>query len=131
MKIAALQTVSGTDVSRNLEIAATLIGEAAAQGAALVALPEYFCVMGQRDGDKLAIAESDGAGPIQDFLAAQAQQHRLWLVGGTLPIRGAAADHARNACCVYAPDGTRAARYDKIHLFRFDNGRESYDEARV
>jgi nitrilase len=25
----------------------------------------------------------------------------------------------------------RAARYDKVHLFRYDNGRESYDEGRV
>jgi deaminated glutathione amidase len=87
--------------------------------------------MGQRDSDKLAIAERDGAGPIQGFLAAQARQHRVWLIGGTLPIQGTDAGHARNACCVFAPDGTRAARYDKIHLFRFDNGRESYDEARV
>jgi predicted amidohydrolase len=38
----------------------------------------------------------------------------------------------RNACCVYGPDGRRLARYDKIHLFAFDNGQgESYDEARV
>ena len=131
MKMAALQTVAGTDLGRNLDAAAVLIGKAAAQGAELLALPEYFCLMGQRDSDKLAFAEADGAGPIQAFLAAQAQQHRVWLIGGTLPIRGAAPDHARNACCVYAPDGTRAARYDKIHLFRFDNGRESYDEARV
>ena len=130
-KIAALQTVSGTDVARNLSAAASLIAAAAAQGATLLALPEYFCLMGQRDSDKLAVAEADGDGAIQDFLAAQARQHRVWLVGGTLPIRGAAPDHARNACCVYGPDGVRAARYDKIHLFRFDNGRESYDEARV
>ena len=130
-KIAALQTVSGTDVARNLSAAASLIAAAAAQGATLLALPEYFCLMGRRDTDKLAVAEADGDGPIQDFLAAQARQHRVWLVGGTLPIRGVTPDHVRNACCVYGPDGMRAARYDKIHLFRFDNGRESFDEARV
>ncbi|MEO5771728.1 MAG: carbon-nitrogen hydrolase family protein, partial [Burkholderiaceae bacterium] len=61
----------------------------------------------------------------------QAKQHGLWLIGGTLPMRGATTERARNACCVYAPDGTLAARYDKVHLFRYDNGRESYDEARV
>jgi nitrilase len=131
MKIAALQTVSTPDVARNLEAAARLIGEAAARGAQLVALPEYFCLMGQRDSDKLAVAEAPGHGPIQDFLAAQARAHGLWVIGGTLPIRAAAGARVRNACCVYAPDGTLAARYDKIHLFRFDNGRESYDEARV
>jgi len=131
MKVAALQTVSTPDVDRNLEVAARLIAEAAQLGADLVALPEYFCLMGRLDDDKLAIAEAPGRGPIQDFLAAQAKSHGLWLIGGTLPLRCADPARARNACCVYAPDGRLAARYDKIHLFRYDNGRESYDEARV
>jgi deaminated glutathione amidase len=131
MKIAALQTVSTPDVDRNLEAAARLVAEAARRGAQLVALPEYFCLMGRRDNDKLVIAEAAGDGPVQRFLSAQARLHRLWLIGGTLPIRSDVPDRVRNACCVYAPDGTLAARYDKIHLFRFDNGRESYDEARV
>ena len=131
MKIAALQTVATADLGRNLETAARLIAEAARDGAELAALPEYFCFMGQRDDDKLSIAEAPGSGPIQQFLAAQAKQHGLWLIGGTLPIQTATPGRARNACCVYAPDGTLAARYDKIHLFRYDNGRESYDEARV
>jgi nitrilase len=131
MKIAALQTVSTADVDRNLEAAARLIAEAAREGAELAALPEYFCLMGRRDDDKLGLAEAPGEGPIQAFLAAQAKQHGLWLIGGTLPMRTADPAHARNSCCVYGPDGTLAARYDKIHLFRYDNGRESYDEARV
>jgi nitrilase len=132
VKIAALQTVATPDLDRNLEAAARLIGQAAREGAMLAALPEYFCFMGRRDTDKLAIAEAPGGGPIQGFLSAQAREHGLWLIGGTLPIRVAAnAERVRNACCVFAPDGTLAARYDKIHLFRFDNGRESYDEARV
>jgi predicted amidohydrolase len=131
LKIAALQMVSAPDVDRNLEAAARLIGQAARDGAQLVSLPEYFCLMGQRDTDKLAVAEAAGHGRIQTFLAAQSRQNGLWLIGGTLPIRAEAPDRARNACCVFAPDGTLEARYDKIHLFRFDNGRESYDEARV
>jgi predicted amidohydrolase len=131
MKIAAVQMVSTPDVDRNLDAAARLIARAAAQGAKLVALPEYFCLMGRSDQDKLSHAEAAGHGPIQQFLSAQARDHGLWLIGGTLPIRAAAADRVRNANCVYAPDGTLAARYDKLHLFRYDNGRESYDEARV
>jgi nitrilase len=131
MRVAALQTVSTPDVGRNLEAAARLIGLAAHGGAQLVALPEYFCLMGRRDSDKLAHAETPGDGPIQSFLAQQARQHGLWLIGGTLPLRGASPDHARNACCVFAPDGALAARYDKIHLFRFASDQEDYDEARV
>jgi deaminated glutathione amidase len=131
MKIAALQMVSTPDVARNLSDAVRLIRQAAHDGAHLVALPEYFCLMGRRDDDKLRIAEADGQGPIQDTLARTAKELSLWLIGGTLPIRASTPDRVRNACCVWNPDGERVARYDKIHLFSFDNGRESYDEARV
>jgi nitrilase len=123
--------VSTPDVDRNLAAAGRLIAEAADAGAQLVALPEYFCLLGRSDRDKLGIAEADGAGPIQDFLASAAQRHGLYVIGGTLPLRGADADHVRNTCLVYGPAGQRLARYDKIHLFAFDNGRERYDEGRV
>lgn len=131
MKIAALQMVSGPDVAANLATARRLLEEAAAQGARLAALPEYFCLMGQHDSDKLALAEADGSGPIQDLLASAARELGLWVLGGTLPIRTATPDRVRNTTLVYAPSGERVARYDKIHLFAFDNGRESYDEGRV
>jgi len=135
MKIAALQMVSTPDLGRNLEAASRLVAEAASAGAALVALPEYFCLMGRRDTDKLAIAEPPGDGPIQHALAGWARRHGLWVVGGTLPVAagaaGAAPDRVLNRCCVYGPDGREAAHYDKLHLFAFDNGRESYDEGRT
>jgi predicted amidohydrolase len=131
MKIAALQMVSTTDVARNLDRAASLIDEAARAGAQLVALPEYFCHLGVRDTDKLAIAEDDGAGPIQQLLSDCARRAGVWLVGGTMPMRTAQPERVRNSCCVYAPDGRRVARYDKMHLFAYDNGRERYDEGRV
>ncbi len=131
MKIAALQMVSTPDVARNLEAAAALIARAASLGAGLAALPEYFCLMGRRDDDKLTIAETPGDGPIQRFLSTQARQHGLWLVGGTLPLREPGRERVHNSNLVFAPDGTLAARYDKMHLFAFDNGREQYDEARV
>ena len=131
MKIAALQMVSSPDVDRNLETAAHLIAQAAEAGAALVALPEYFCLMGRRDDDKLRVAEAAGDGPIQRMLADAARRHGLWVIGGTLPLRGSDAAHAINSCPVFAPDGSLAARYDKIHLFAYDNGREQYDEGRT
>lgn len=131
MKVAALQMVSRPELQANLDDAGRLIAQAAAEGAKLALLPEYFCLLGRRDDDKLVIAESAGEGPIQAFLAAMAREHRLWLVGGTLPLRVAGQPRVRNSCLVFAPDGTLAARYDKIHLFAYDNGRERYDEARV
>jgi len=131
MKIAALQMVSAPSVERNLETARRLIAEAAAAGARLVALPEYFCFMGRSDRDKLAVAEGPGTGPIQRALSEAARTHRVWVIGGTLPLQSREPERVLNANCVYAPDGSLAARYDKMHLFRYDNGRERYDEGRV
>jgi predicted amidohydrolase len=131
MKLAALQMVSAPELDRNLATAARLVAEAAAAGARLLALPEYFCLLGRSDRDKLAIAEADGDGPIQAALSAMAREHRVWLIGGTLPMRTADPERVRNSCCAYGPDGARVARYDKIHLFAYDNGRERYDEGRV
>jgi deaminated glutathione amidase len=132
LKIAALQTVSTPSVERNLATARRLVAQAAGDGAQLVVLPEYFCFMAADDRDKLEIAEAPGDGPIQQALAELAQRHRLWIIGGTVPIRVAGnAEFVLNASCVVAPDGRQAARYDKMHLFRYDNGRERYDEGRV
>ena len=128
MKIAALQMVSTTSVEANLDTARRLIAHAARDGAELVALPEYFCLMGRADRDKLVIAEAPGGGPIQSMLAQAARAHGVWVIGGTLPIRSNDPTRVLNSNCVYAPDGSLAARYDKIHLFRYDNGREHYDE---
>jgi nitrilase len=167
MKIAAVQMVSTPDVGRNLEAAGRLVAEAAAAGARLVALPEYFCLLGRRDTDKLAAAEAPGRGPIQQALSGWARTHGLWIVGGTLPIGAEGADAAADAeaaaavashddvevaaasassatsatsaaparvlnrSLVVAPDRHVVAHYDKLHLFAFDNGRESYDEGRT
>jgi deaminated glutathione amidase len=129
--IAAVQMVSGTAVEENLARARHWVAEAARQGAKLVALPEYFCLMGRQDEDKLAIAEHFGDGPLQRFLAALAQQHGITLIGGTVPLWSAVAGKVHNSCLVFDPQGSLLARYDKLHLFGFDNGRERYDEGRV
>lgn len=135
MKVAAIQMVSSTRVDDNLARARTLLAEAARQGAELAVLPEYFCLLGRRDTDKLAVQETLGAGPIQQCLAESARTSGLWVVGGTLPLAvdGPAATPGRvfNSTLVFSPDGRCRARYDKIHLFRFDNGQERFDEARV
>ena len=128
MKIAAVQMISGPEVAPNLATAARLIGEAAA-GAQLVALPEYFPLIGATDADRLAAREVDGTGPIQDFLAATARRHGIWLVGGSIPLLAQDPGKLRNSCLVFDPQGKRVARYDKIHLFGFNKGDESYDEA--
>ncbi|MDQ6881203.1 MAG: carbon-nitrogen hydrolase family protein [Pseudomonadota bacterium] len=131
MKVAALQMVSGVALQANLRAARVLLEQAAAAGCELAVLPEYFCLLGRKDSDKLALRESFGDGPIQRFLADSARELELWLVGGTLPLEAADDGHVRNTTLVYSPAGKCEARYDKIHLFHFDNGREKYDESRV
>ncbi|MFA7269151.1 MAG: carbon-nitrogen hydrolase family protein [Sterolibacterium sp.] len=127
--IAAVQMVSGPEVEANLDEARRLIAQAAAQGAHLVALPEYFPLIGAADAERLAARENDGEGPIQDFLSATARQFGLWLVGGSLPMTAIDPAKMRNACLVYDESGRRVARYDKIHLFGFTRGTESYNES--
>jgi nitrilase len=129
MKIAAVQMISGPDVAPNLSTADRLIGEAATAGAQLVALPEYFPLIGATDADRLTARETDGSGPIQDFLADAARRHGLWLIGGSIPLLAKDPAKLRNSCLVFDPQGDRVARYDKIHLFGFKNGDEAYDEA--
>ncbi len=87
--------------------------------------------MGLRETDKLALREAFGGGRVQSFLADAAREFGLWVVGGTLPLAADDAQRVRNTSLAFSPRGECVARYDKIHLFRFDNGREQYDEARV
>jgi predicted amidohydrolase len=137
MKVAALQMVSTPRVDENLAQARALIAQAAEQGAELVALPEYFCLMGLRDADKLAIAEpladalspDAAASPMQAMLAQAARQHGVWVIGGTLPVQSPSVGHVFNSVLVFNPQGQRVARYDKIHLFCFDDGQRRYDES--
>lgn len=133
MHVAAIQMISGAQLEPNLRSAHALLAEAAAAGAELAVLPEYFCLMGRRDTDKLALQEALGEGPIQSWLAATARALGLWIVGGTLPLSCEPRDEARvrNSSLVFAPSGERVAHYDKIHLFQFDDGERRYDEAAV
>ena len=130
-RAAAIQMVSTPAVEENLAEAGKLVARAAAEGAKLVALPEYFCIFGMRDGDKVAAREQDGSGPIQDFLAETAARHEVWLVGGSVPLACADPNKVRNSCLVYDAGGKRVARYDKIHLFGLELGGERFNESRT
>jgi predicted amidohydrolase len=130
-KIAAIQMVSAPELAANLQSADRLIAEAAGAGARLVALPENFYIIGRHEGDKVKLRERDGSGPIQDFLAAAARRHKVWLVGGTAPIESKDSSRILSACLVFDENGKRVARYDKMHLFRFVGGDERHDESRT
>jgi nitrilase len=122
---------SGPSVAANLSEAERLIGMAAAQGAKLVVLPEYFCIMGKKESDKVAVREVEGKGPIQKFLGTMAKKHKIWIVGGSVPLEASVPSKVRNSCLVYDDKGKLVARYDKIHLFGLDLGNEKYREEKT
>ena len=119
LRVAAVQMVSGGDVGANLARAEALLEAAAAEGAQLAVLPEYFGIFGARATDKLAAREADGTGPQQAFLARAARERQMIVIGGSVPLACDDPARVKSACLVYGPDGARIARYDKMHLFRF------------
>ena len=127
-KVAAIQMASSPNVSSNLTEAERLIAIAAKQGAKIVVLPEYFCIMGLKDIDKVQVREKPNEGPIQSFLSKMARDYKIWLIGGTVPLVSNYPNKVRNSCLVYNDKGEQVARYDKIHLFGLDLGTEHYHE---
>lgn len=128
MKVAAIQMTSTPSLQENISTATRLIQQAVTAGAKLVLLPEYWALMG-KEHDKHVLAHSPDAAVMQDFMAQQAQQHAVYLIGGTVPISAPERDKVYNSSLVFDPQGQQVTRYDKIHLFDFTNGAESYRES--
>jgi deaminated glutathione amidase len=116
-KVAAIQMTSGHIVAENLTAAAALLTEAKDAGADIACLPENFCFIGLKDADKLDIAEADGNGPVQQFLSDTARRLKMWILGGTIVLRGDSPARVANSSLLIDDAGKRVARYDKIHLF--------------
>ena len=132
--VAAIQMVSTDTVSKNLELAERLIEEAVSKKAKLITLPENFPLMGKRDEDRLAITESYNDGPLQLFLSEQSKRYKIWLLGGTIPLKSNNPEKVFATNLLFNPDGDCIARYDKIHLFDVMlDGRdeESYRESKT
>ena len=131
LKVASLQMVSTSDLDTNLQTATDLVRQAADQGCSVAVLPEYFCLFGKRDTDKLTIQETFGSGKLQDALAEIAQKNQIHIVAGTIPLSSEDPNRVWNSSLVYDASGKVIARYDKIHLFSFSQGNESYDESKT
>ena len=129
LNIASIQMVSTPDLNENLDTASRLVKEAAHAGAKVIALPEYFCMMGMKDTDKVKVCESYGNGPIQEKLASLAKDYQIYLVAGTIPLEAKATGKVLNTTLAFNPSGKEIARYDKIHLFGFQTKTERYQES--
>jgi len=116
-KVAAIQMTSSHIVADNLAAAGELLREAKDAGAEIACLPENFSFIGLRDADKLQIAEPDGDGAVQSFLSETAQKLKMWILGGTIVLRGDSERRVANSSLLIDAAGKRIARYDKIHMF--------------
>lgn len=131
-RISVIQMNSCDELRVNLDAAGRLLALAASQGAKLAVLPENFAIMAADESARSRLAERDGIGPIQDFLAGTARELGLWVVGGTIPLQNAEPGRPYSACCVWDASGQRVGRYDKIHLFDVcvPGSDEAYRESR-
>ena len=129
LNIASIQMVSTPDISENLETASRLIIAAANAGAQVAVLPEYFCLMGLKDTDKVNARESYRSGPIQERLSAIAKENNLYLIAGTIPLEASDPQKVLNTTLVFDQQGQNIGRYDKIHLFGFQTQTERYQES--
>lgn len=131
LRVAGIQMTSGYELDENLVKAGDLIQKAVDEGAKFIVLPEMFAMMGLDQLDRLKYQEELDQGPIQDFLQQQAAKHKIWLVGGTLPLATPNKNKVKASCLVFNEEGKRVARYDKIHLFDVSlNGKkELYSES--
>src|SRR5271170_5281455 len=115
--VAAIQMTSNHSVADNLAAAGDLLREAKELGADIACLPENFSFIGLRDADKLQVAEPDGDGAVQTFLSDTARKLKMWILGGTIVLRGDNERRVANSSLLIDAAGKRVARYDKIHLF--------------
>lgn len=129
LTVAAVQMVSSASVEENLRTASRLVQAAAMAGAKAIALPEYFCLMGLKDTDKVRSREAFGNGPIQEAMQELAIKLRIYLIAGTVPLEASDPNKVLNTTLVFDPDGLCIARYDKMHLFGFETENERYQES--
>lgn len=130
-KVAAIQMSSGPNIQANLDETTKLIEQAASQGAELIVLPENFSHMPQTEKERVANAEEDGNGLVQNFLKLQAEKNKIWIVGGTIPIKSANPEKAYSSSLVFNDKGEQVARYNKIHMFDvlIEESNETYNES--
>ncbi|OQR82068.1 hypothetical protein THRCLA_11161, partial [Thraustotheca clavata] len=138
--VAAVQLVSRATLPPNLEAVKRVVGNAAASGASVVVLPEYWGILGHNETDKVNLRESYQESPkaheqpMQHCMQELAKKHAIYLIGGTIPLKSPLHEgKVLNTTLVYNPNGNVIGRYDKVHLFGFTpgNGERAFDEGRT
>ncbi len=120
IEVAAVQLNTQDDLATNLSTARSLVLDAARRGARLVVLPENLAYMGPEDGKRAVAQPLEPGHAIFESLAMAATDADAWVIAGGVPEQSHDPRRPYNTCAVFAPDGTIAAKYRKIHLFDVD-----------
>ena len=130
-RAALVQLRSGREIEPNMATALDLIRQGAAEGARYIQTPENTPLM-ELDGDRLFELHPRRKRNrcLGAIFCASPRDLRIWLHVGSLAVR-IGEQKAANRAFVFAPDGSIAARYDKIHMFDVDlPSGESYRESK-
>jgi predicted amidohydrolase len=125
LRAAAIQLNSTGDKARNLEAAERLVRAAAADGAALIALPEKWNLLA--DGEHLLAGAEPLDGPSLSAARGWAEGLGVHLLAGSISERGE--ERASNTSVLIGPDGEDVAVYRKIHMFDVEAGGVTYRES--
>jgi deaminated glutathione amidase len=118
MKVALIQLSVTDDPVTNLHVTRELVRKAAAEGAGFVLTPEVTnCLSSDRDHQR-AVLRSEDDDPTLAALRDDAASLNVWMLIGSLALKTGDPDgRFSNRSFLIAPDGTVAARYDKMHMF--------------
>lgn len=113
--VAAIQFDTQYDKGENIKKMCGFIDEAAAKGAKLVAMPEYFNCIGTNKG------EGGDAEPIPGYttkiLMQKAVEKHLWIHGGSIQEQNPEGGAPYNTTVLISPEGKIVAKYRKLHMF--------------
>lgn len=111
-----VQLRSGRSIEPNVEMATALIRKAAALGAQYVQTPENTSFM-ELDPQRFAgLIHPEQDTEALTVFREEARSLGVWLHIGSLAVK-VQSGKAANRSFLIAPDGSIAARYDKIHMF--------------
>ena len=127
MRAAVVQMNSGADVARNLDVAGRLVRAAAADGAALIALPEKWALLGPADAIRAGAEPLDG--PVVSAARGWARELGVHLLAGSVAEDAGDGGLPFNTTVLIGPDGELSAAYRKLHMFDVDVGGVAYRES--
>ena len=128
LRVACVQLNASESKADNIERAGVLVARAASTGADLIVLPEKWNGIGPPDFLR-ANAESLDDGETVEAMRSWARDHKVTIVGGSIPERREGRDKLSNTSVVFDPDGEIAALYRKIHMFDVEVGGQVYRES--